>query len=203
MADFNKAYKITLGHEGGYVNDPADRGGETYKGISRKNWPDWRGWDIIDGFKQEGWNGEASILENDLGSEPVRTYLENETMSFYRHHFWNKLHLDNCNNHKIANEMFDTAVNQGIATATKYLQRSLNLLNRDEHDWQDLKVDGNLGPRTLITLNYAIDKGSRWITGVLKCLNGEQYIRYRALALISSKQRKFFHGWLKRIHFNG
>ena len=36
MADFRLAYKKIEAAEGGYVNDPDDKGGETYKGISRK-----------------------------------------------------------------------------------------------------------------------------------------------------------------------
>ena len=48
MADFNKAYKATMGHEGGYVDDPADKGGETYKGIARRYNPGWGGWKQID-----------------------------------------------------------------------------------------------------------------------------------------------------------
>ncbi len=31
---FTNAYDETMGYEGGYVHDPTDRGGETYKGIS-------------------------------------------------------------------------------------------------------------------------------------------------------------------------
>ena len=31
---FEDAFKIVLGFEGGYVNDPADRGGETNYGIT-------------------------------------------------------------------------------------------------------------------------------------------------------------------------
>lgn len=37
MANY-KAISKVLKHEGGYVNDPDDKNGETYKGISRKNW---------------------------------------------------------------------------------------------------------------------------------------------------------------------
>ena len=44
MADFRLAYKKIEAAEGGYVNDPDDKGGETYKGISRKANPDWNGW---------------------------------------------------------------------------------------------------------------------------------------------------------------
>lgn len=41
MAEFNIAFQKTLTHEGGYVNDPEDSGGETYKGISRNNHKNW------------------------------------------------------------------------------------------------------------------------------------------------------------------
>jgi lysozyme family protein len=35
MADFKQAYQLVLQNEGGYVNDPNDPGGETYKGVAR------------------------------------------------------------------------------------------------------------------------------------------------------------------------
>ncbi len=37
---FNKAVRIILAHEGGYVNHPADPGGETNMGISKRSYPD-------------------------------------------------------------------------------------------------------------------------------------------------------------------
>jgi len=37
MAKFNLAFSKMLFHEGGYVNDPDDLGGETYKGIARNS----------------------------------------------------------------------------------------------------------------------------------------------------------------------
>ena len=52
MADFHKALKRTAKYEGGYVNDPADAGGETYKGISRRANPKWDGWQLIDAHKK-------------------------------------------------------------------------------------------------------------------------------------------------------
>ena len=36
---FDEAFDRLLGHEGGYVNDPADPGGETNWGISRRSYP--------------------------------------------------------------------------------------------------------------------------------------------------------------------
>ena len=52
MADFTKAINPVLVSEGGYVDDPDDRGGETVRGISRKHHPDWRGWIQVDGIKE-------------------------------------------------------------------------------------------------------------------------------------------------------
>ena len=37
--DFNEAIEIVLKHEGGYVNDIDDPGGETMMGISKKAYP--------------------------------------------------------------------------------------------------------------------------------------------------------------------
>ena len=39
MAEFKLAIPITLENEGGYVNDPADPGGETKYGISKRSYP--------------------------------------------------------------------------------------------------------------------------------------------------------------------
>lgn len=38
--DFNRAFDRLLGHEGGYVNDPKDPGGETNWGVSKRSYPD-------------------------------------------------------------------------------------------------------------------------------------------------------------------
>lgn len=39
MADFNFAITIVIRNEGGYVNNPADPGGETKYGISKRSYP--------------------------------------------------------------------------------------------------------------------------------------------------------------------
>jgi lysozyme family protein len=38
--DFDTAFDRLIGHEGGYVNNPADPGGETKFGISKRSYPD-------------------------------------------------------------------------------------------------------------------------------------------------------------------
>src|SRR5438034_870259 len=114
MAIFKDAYKITMGAEGGYANDPDDRGGETYKGVSRRNFPQWKGWTIIDAAKKNATGFDKTIS--------VNTRLEIAVQEFYKVEFWDVLSLDFVNNQAIANEMFDTAVNCGTGIAAEFLQ---------------------------------------------------------------------------------
>jgi lysozyme family protein len=38
--NFDEAFSRLLGHEGGYVDNPKDPGGETNWGISKRSYPD-------------------------------------------------------------------------------------------------------------------------------------------------------------------
>ena len=40
LTDFNDIIEVVLHHEGGYVNDPKDPGGETNFGIAKRSHPD-------------------------------------------------------------------------------------------------------------------------------------------------------------------
>ena len=40
LTTFNEIIEKVLDHEGGYVNDPTDRGGETNFGIAKRFYPD-------------------------------------------------------------------------------------------------------------------------------------------------------------------
>jgi len=63
MADFLTAYEVTMQAEGGYVNDPQDPGGETYKGVARSRNPKWPGWVDIELLKnQKNFLGEIILL---------------------------------------------------------------------------------------------------------------------------------------------
>ena len=50
MADVTKLVPHILKFEGGYVNDKDDKGGETFMGITRKNHPNLKMWDIVDKY---------------------------------------------------------------------------------------------------------------------------------------------------------
>lgn len=190
MADFLKAYNTTKRHEGGYSNNPKDRGGETYKGISRKNFPLWLGWVLIDSHKTKKGN-TTTIIERELLADQA---LDALVISFYKSVFWDALSLDQVSNQPIANELFDTSVNMGVGTAAIYLQRSLNVLNRNGKDYADLMLDGKVGLRTIQVLNQ--HKKPEAVLKVLNCLQGAKYV---SICEANPSQEDFMFGWLERV----
>ena len=118
MADFSIAYKRTKIFEGGYVNDPQDAGGETYKGVSRRANPNWQGWGIIDAAKKE-----QNFPKNLNGNSALELLVEN----LYRSNYWNAVWGDKITNQTVANDMFDTAVNMGVSRSIKLAQKQFKM----------------------------------------------------------------------------
>lgn len=198
MAEFNLAYKITMAHEGSYSNDSRDRGGETYCGIARNYWPQWIGWALVDEIKHNAGLKFIQALKED-------EELGRLVMKFYNDEFWNRLLCGELDQ-DIANELFDTAVNQGTGTAWRYLQEALNLLNNNEKHYHDLLVDGKPGAQTLAayrsymaTASMAGRSNEKNIRTLLKCLNGLQFAKYAEICKNSQSQEVYFYGWLNRV----
>ena len=190
MSAFDQAFANLDQVEGGYVKDPDDPGGETYRGISRKRWPHWAGWAIIDTMKHQP--GFPENLKTSVIDEHVK--------DFYRTNFWEAINGDILGeiSPAIAREMFDTEVNTG--TKGEFLQRELNALNYiSEH--ADLKVDGAVGPQTLAALDRFLHiRGEAGESVILAGLNAQQHTHYMDIAERSPSQRKFFFGWVaKRV----
>lgn len=188
MAEFNDAYTITSAHEGGYVKDPVDRGGETYRGIARVHHPQWSGWKRIDA--QRGKTGFPNSLDRDRA-------LQNNVKTFYKRAYWDRFNGDELPDQLLANEMYDTAVNMGVRRAVRFLQSSLNLLNRDQRDYQDLIVDGWFGDKTLRALQTLL-KNDRSSDALVKMMNIQQGARYVEIMAGDSSQERFARGWIKR-----
>lgn len=94
--DFDTAFERVIGHEGGYVNNPADPGGETKFGISRRSYP----------------------AENIAGMTLERA------KQIYQRDFWGPAGCDAVPD-AIRFDLFDMAVNSGIKPAIKTLQRTV------------------------------------------------------------------------------
>lgn len=190
MANFEQAYDIIVGYEGGYVNDPDDFGGETYMGISRRFNPQWEGWNIIDDFKMGHPNDFPDGLELDDS-------LEQEVQKFYEANYWDKMLLDDVKSQRIAEELMDIAVNMGLKTATTFLQMGLNYFNENEELFDELDADGIFGPLTFKALQIYSEHYED--EPLLKLLNIFQAVKYMNIVDRHPEQAKFFEGWLKRV----
>lgn len=182
MANFKEAFDITMGHEGGYVNDPADAGGETYRGIARRYNPDWNGWTIIDNTKPD----------IDFGT------MDPYVRSFYKERYWDVNLLDDFPQ-SIANEMFDTGVNMGTGRAARFLQECLNYLNRNGSLFPDLVVDGKIGNKSLNALNTVLPDDEDILLVMLNVCQGRHYMEYMSK---SPTQERFARGWFKRVEIS-
>src|SRR6266567_115479 len=117
MADFIIAHQKTMGDEGGYANNPSDFGGETYKGISRKNWGAWSGWHAIDAYKQSvaaeppygtaAYNLWVKLMNRALAGNAV---LQQSVLNFYQANFWLQYDLDQVNDQDVANWLYNHVV---------------------------------------------------------------------------------------------
>jgi lysozyme family protein len=192
MADFELAYKKTAQVEGGYANDPDDRGGETYKGLARKMETGWPGWIMIDKIKKRVGNSASEInkaAESDTG-------LQHLVWAAYKTSYWDILTLDKLEDQRVANELYDTGVNMGVGRAALFFQRALNCINRNGQLFPDLKLDGQVGQKTIAAFNMlsASDKYIVW--KLLNCQQGEKYID---ICEANPTQEKFMRSWASRV----
>ncbi|KAF0206337.1 MAG: hypothetical protein FD173_187 [Gallionellaceae bacterium] len=172
MANFAKAFAATMKTEGGYVDDPQDPGGETYKGVSRKLNAKWDGWFLVDAAKSKA-NFPANLDSNTKLQEKIKT--------FYEINYWNKVRGNDINNQNIAESIFDFAVNAGPITSIKLAQTSVNV-----------KPDGTFGPVTLKKINA---DDSRTFLAVFAL---HKIKRYVDICEKRQESKKFFYGWVKR-----
>lgn len=179
MDAFDIAFAAVVGIEGGYVDDPSDSGGATMYGITQR----------------------VAIAHGYVGD--MRTMPIGVAQAIYRAQYWNLLHLDDVAqaSKPVALELFDTAVNCGVATAGRYLQRALNALNRNGADYPDVEADGVLGPMTVSALrSFLKARGPNGETVMLRALNALQGSGYIADAEARPKDETFVFGWfLNRV----
>ena len=133
MADFTTAFELTLKAEGGYVHDPDDPGGETYKGIARARNAKWPGWIEVDLLKNN--SNFPNNLDNNLA-------LQSKVKALYEANYWDKIQGDKITDQDIAESIFDFAVNAGPRTSAKLAQITVGTM-----------ADGVIGPKTLEKIN--------------------------------------------------
>ncbi|UZP67721.1 hypothetical protein N1030_01760 [Desulfovibrio mangrovi] len=185
--EFNRAFAVLMGHEGGYSNSATDRGGETYKGISRVHHPAWQGWPMVDGAK--AYAGFPVCLESNA-------LLQTLVKDFYKGTFWDHFYCDSLPL-PLALEVFEQAVNLGIARTARHLQQACNALNRNGKLFADLKEDGKFGRLTLQAVSLLVHRDD--MDPLIKALNILQGAHYLAVMREHPEQETYARGWLSRV----
>lgn len=172
MADFAAAFALTMKAEGGYVNDPQDPGGETYRGIARRLNSKWEGWVLVDLLKKE--KGFPANLD-------ANAPLQEKIRAFYEAHYWDKIRGDEITSQHIAESIFDFAVNAGPAASAKLAQLTVGA-----------EPDGVIGPQTLARINADDERAFLAVFALHKIA------RYVGICDKRQESRKYFFGWVKR-----
>ena len=144
---FKKAMVQVRRSEGGYSFDLDDPGKETYCGISRRFFPKWAGWAIVDSVKRE----HGGTLKTNYKIR--NNYLNILVNEFYLKYFWKPLRCDNITNPILAEHLFDCGINLGKRSAVRFFQNSMNGFHRKTPGTGGLVLDGLIGPKTIGALN--------------------------------------------------
>lgn len=118
MQRFDQIMETVLEREGGYVNNPLDKGGPTKFGITHKALAAWR--------------GTASVTPAEVEALTVA-----EAVTIYRHRFWGEIRGDNLPQ-PVDFVVMDGAVNHGVGTMVGFLQVAVGAANTGKLTDQDV-----------------------------------------------------------------
>lgn len=173
MATFTKFLPRLLAFEGGFVDDPADPGGATNKGITMRTF--------------------ASCAPTLLGIEPtlqaLRALTDEQAGTIYKALYWDRTGGDWLQLQPLAEMVCDFYVNAG-GNAVRTLQQVLNAAGAEPA----LAVDGAFGSNTLRWL-LSLDA-----VDVYRRLKQGRIDYYRELVARNPTLGKFLDGWLSRVN---
>ncbi|MCS6258864.1 hypothetical protein G3479_06235 [Shewanella baltica] len=174
----NHLIEDLIEREGGYVNDPTDRGGETMYGITLKT------------ARQYGYKGAMKDLPYELA------------FMIYEAIYWAPLKLDDIQviSEALTEQLFDFGVNSGAGNAGRSLQRALNVLNNRQTLYPDLTEDGILGSRSIAALKtYISHRKQTGLKVLVEAVRGLRISFCIDIAANDESQEKYSFGWLQRI----
>jgi lysozyme family protein/LysM repeat protein len=169
---FHKISKIILRHEGGYVDDPTDKGGKTNMGIAWKTW--------------------LTYAKSDLGLEPTTSNLKNITSEqaeiIYRKRYWEPKGFCKVVNDKVGLMIYDWTITSG--GAGKEVQKLLTSEFK-----QDIGIiDGAIGSKTIQAVNNI--ENQKLLLERIAAIRREYY---HMLVKNRPKNSKYIKGWLNRV----
>ena len=167
-----------IAREGGYSDRAADRGGPTIWGVTEAV------------ARAYGYTGSMKSMPRPTAA------------TIYRTRYWTAPGFDKvaARSPTLAAELFDAGVNMGPATAGKFLQRSLNVLNRGQTAYPDVVADGGVGAMTLAALDgyRRARPGAEGDAVLLWLVRALRAGRYVDIAEADPTQEANEYGWIAR-----
>lgn len=156
MANFDLAVVKTLAREGGAktIEISGDTGGLTKYGISQAAYP----------------------------REDIRNLTEQRARELYKQDYWDRIGGDALTSQLVAENIFDTAVNMGVGTASKLAQLCADIT----------PADGIIGNHSTTVIN-AMEEHQ-----FLAAYTLSKIARYANICNKDNTQTKFLLGWINR-----
>ncbi|MBY0393268.1 MAG: hypothetical protein K2Q27_08375 [Novosphingobium sp.] len=195
---YARAARKLLQIEGGFVDDPKDRGGATKYGISLR-------FLAAEGAFDEDADGKSDFdldLDGDIDGRDIRLLTRGDAIFLYHKCFWVPLQADTFPQ-PIGEMLFDQAVNGGARAARKLLQRAINTCVmhpgfRAARPNMAVTVDGQIGPQTRRSLAEVMKWPTLGKAAVVDAYRDAVSERYRAIVRRFPSQQRFLKGWLAR-----
>lgn len=186
MANVDILLPFILKYEGGFVNDPADSGGATNKGVTIATWRSV-------GYDNDG-DGDIDVQDLKLiSNKDVRDRV-------LKPHYWDRWKANQIQSQKIANILVDWVWASG-ANGIKIPQRLLGVA-----------VDGIVGAKTLAAVNAAdpdvlFDRIYQARETFLRDITNQSIASYEKkinrkatnAELMKYTKKRFIKGWLNRL----
>lgn len=185
-ANIEQLAPIVAKWEGGYVNDPLDRGNATNMGVTIGTWK-------LIGYDK---NGDGVIDEKDI------RLLSKDDFKFVLQKYWDKWKADQINNQSVANILVDW-----------YWMSGKWGIVIPQRDILKVAADGIVGPKTIAAVNamdpeklFTAVKNARikfYNDIVAKSVKGyEKKIGRKSTQAeqLKNTQMRFFRGWINRLN---
>jgi len=179
MSTFEAAIPVILKHEGGWVSDPQDPGGETNFGISTL---------IVN--REAISNAELGLPE---GRQPgwMKSMKVDAAKKIYQKLFWDRYDYGRLGDQAVATKIFDVGVNCGPSRAHAMAQRAATACGHAAAD------DGIFGPKSVVSINAC--NPQLW----LLAMRQQQETYYRTLVARKPQLKVFLRTWLRRAAWIG
>ena len=165
---FDLCLQAVLHHEGGFVDDPVDRGGRTNMGITQGTY---------DGYRSD----------RGLNTADVKDITRGEVREIYFDRYWNPMR---CGQMPVGLDrvVFDAGVNSGVRRAGKWLQMALGLSAGD--------IDGVIGQKTLHYVADVVSAND--VDRTIDRFMDQRRQFLQDLIVRDPRQQKFARGWENR-----